>query len=51
MDGGVLAVTGCDNRCWDVMHYMHDREIFNNQTVFGLNFLLLNKLLKNPLDC
>ncbi len=33
----------------DVMHIMHDREIFYNKTVFGINFLLFNILLKNPL--
>ena len=48
-DGGVQAVTGCVNRCRDVMHIMHDREIFYNKTVFGINFLLFNILLKNPL--
>ena len=33
------------------MHIMHDREIFNPNKVFGLNFLLLSIVLKNPLDC
>ena len=50
-DGGVLAVTGCDNRCWDVMHNMHDREIFYILQVFGLIFLLFIKVLENPLGC
>jgi hypothetical protein len=35
----------------DVRHYVPDREIFNNKTVFGLNFVMLGKVLKNPLGC